>query len=448
MKLMPSSRDVAFSRTQHSNDNNIPPPEIQVSKIGDMKHSWKNEDTTVLKSILLPRAGSHEDIAQDDLLGDIWLPPRLPIADEIRTLEYGVLFCGVGSISYAKTQMVPMISHLRDNLGIPDAHERSSLRKEGIYNEKSKMGFALVTTKEFVDGPLKDLTGFFDAVYMIEDLPPYPHNWQTQTTLTDAEKGTIKGIKVHVMSSAPFDRTIMLDFDSFPCHTRFAEPLLEAFNKGDADIAFTDRSPRTMANIPDNRHFLAEHNSAIVMLNMTSTRTRVLLALYIQAFHRASSEAGGGKKQRDQPSLMVAMQAMAKTFHPQGKLALSEVPNDSVREVIEQYKLGYIRHVDFDTSLVCQKRTSKNVCSVDSSCAIAHKAPSLFKTRATTTKESPQKKVMEVGSEQNTTLTKTSESDDNAERNFESCLRPRSRNMNSTTLRPPCEFQLTFRAPD
>ena len=87
---MPSSRDVAFTQTQLRNDNKNPPPEIQVSKIGgDMKHSWKNEDTKVLKSISLPRAGSKENIAQDDLLGDIWLPPRLPIADEIRTLEYG-----------------------------------------------------------------------------------------------------------------------------------------------------------------------------------------------------------------------------------------------------------------------------------------------------------------------------------------------------------------------
>jgi hypothetical protein len=341
--------------------------------------SWKNEYTKVLKSISLPQAGSKEDISQDDLLGDIWLPPRLPISDEIRTLEYGVLFCGVGSISYAKTQMVPMISHLRDNLGIPDAHERSSLRKKGIYNEKSKMGFALVTTRSLSTGPLKDLTGFFDAVNMVEDLPPYPHDWQTQTTLTAAKKRTIKGIKVHAMSSAPFDRTLMLDFDSFPCHTRFAEPLLEAFNKGDADIGFTN-VVNSMANIPDNRHFLAEHNSAIVMLNMTSTRTRVLLALYIQAFHRASSEAAaGGENQRDQPSLMVALQATAETFHPQGQLALFEVPNDSVREVIEQYKLGYIRHVDFDTSLVCRKKTSKvQDCSVDSSCVIAHKAPSLF----------------------------------------------------------------------
>ena len=33
-----------------------------------------------------------------------------------------------------------------------------------------------------------------------------------------------------------------------------------------------------------------------------------------------------------------------------------------------------------------------------------------------------------------------SESDDNAERNIESCLRPRSRHMNAAPLRPPCEF--------
>jgi hypothetical protein len=290
--------------------------------------------------------------------------------------------------------MIPMIFHLRDTLGIPDAHERSSLRKKGIYDGESNMGFALVTTKAFVDGPLQDLTAVFDAVYLVEDLPPYTHKWQTQTTALTVNKAT----KVHAMASAPFDTTLMLDFDSFPCQTRFAEPLLETFNKGEADTGLTNVIDR-MQYLTDSRHFLVEHNSAVVVLNMTSLRTRVLLALYIQAFHWESEE-GGVKVQRDQPSLMVAMQSMAEGFHPHGEI-LPEVPNDSVREVMEHYHLGYLHHVDFNPSLVCRPKTGKSVCSVDSPCLIAHKAKHLFSNAR---KENmPKKKMKNADLESNMT---------------------------------------------
>jgi len=49
---------------------------------------------------------------------------------------------------------------------------------------------------------------------------------------------------------------------------------------------------------------------------------------------------------------MVATQAMVDGFHPLGEL-LPEVPNVSVREVIEHYNLDFIHHVDFNASLVC-----------------------------------------------------------------------------------------------
>ena len=128
-----------------------------------------------------------------------------------------------GAIGYAEKQVVPMIRHLIDNLGIlPDAKERAALRKRGTYSGGSKQGFALVTAREFVDGPLKDLVAFFDAVYLAEeDLPAYPFDWQKETR----SGAMIKATKVHVMASAPFDTTIMLDFDSFPCHPDFALPL-------------------------------------------------------------------------------------------------------------------------------------------------------------------------------------------------------------------------------
>ena len=114
----------------------------------------------------------------------------------------------------------------------------------------------------------------------------------------------IKATKVHVMASAPFDKTIMLDLDSFPCHSGFALPLLEAF--GTSDIGFTNVVD-DMASVRDSRHFLGEHNSALVVLNMKSTRTRMLMALYIQAYHKASEMKKTGR-QRDQPSLLIARQ--------------------------------------------------------------------------------------------------------------------------------------------
>ena len=162
-----------------------------------------------------------------------------------------------------------------------------------------------------MDGPLKDFLAFFDAVYLDEDLPAYPFDWQKKTR----SGSMIKATKVHVMSSAPFDKTIMLDFDSFPCHSDFALPLLEAF--GSADIGFTNIVDQ-MASVRDSRHFLGEHNSALVVLNMKSTRTRVLMALYIQAFHRAGEMKMLKKKtgqQRDQPSLMIAMQGKKRQVH-------------------------------------------------------------------------------------------------------------------------------------
>lgn len=275
-------------------------------------------------------------------------------------------------IGFAKTQVIPMIRHLHENLGIPDAQGRAAQREKGVHL-KSRQGFALVTTRQFVEGPLKDWVSFFDAIYLTEDLPAYPFDWQS-VTKSDA---IIKATKVHVMASSPFDTTIMMDLDSFPCQHDFALPLLAAL--GESDIGFRN-IVEEMEVVKDSRHFLGEHNSAVVVLNMRSIRTRMLLALYIQAYHR-TGEMGNSKtkRQRDQPSLLVAMQAMAEEFTPKdGRPA--EIPNDSVRAVIDRHNLGFIQHVDFDFSLVCPGKTS--TCGQSSSCVISHKDPGLYKTKA------------------------------------------------------------------
>jgi len=336
-----------------------------MAKITKFKQ-WGRQHTKVLKSITLPLwLDAPKDASDDDRLGDIWLPPRLQIDDEIRALEYGVLFCAIGDIGFAKTQVVPLIRHLHENLGIPDAQGRA-------VHLKSRQGFALVTTRQFVEGPLKDWVSFFDAIYLTEDLPAYPFDWQSMTK-SDA---ILKATKVHVMASSPFDTTIMMDLDSFPCQHDFALPLLAAL--GESDIALRN-IVEEMEVVKDSRHFLGEHNSAVVVLNMKSIRTRMLLALYVQAYHR-TSELGNRKtkRQRDQPSLLVAMQSMAEEFTPSdGRPA--EIPNDSVRAVIDRHELGFIQHVDFDFSLVC---SGGNACGQNSSCVISHKDPGLYTTEA------------------------------------------------------------------
>lgn len=239
---------------------------------------WGSQHTKVLKSITLPRwiDAPKEASEENDRLGNVWLPPRLQIASDIQTLKYGVLFCAIGKKTFAKEQVVPMIRHLHENLGIPDAQGRAKLRDEGVLSLESDQGFALVTTRQFVEGPLKYWVSFFDAIFLTEDLPAYPFDWQNKTSPMNSAK--IKATKVHVMSSSPFDTTIMLDLDSFPCTKGFALPLLEAFQNSDSDIGFTNIVDE-MEGVTDSRHFLGEHNSAVVVLNMKSIRTRLLMAL-------------------------------------------------------------------------------------------------------------------------------------------------------------------------
>jgi hypothetical protein len=69
---------------------------------------WLPEFTGILRNIKVPR---WKDAPNEDRLGkDVWLPPRLPIADDLRTLEYGILFCGVGGDKYAKKQIVIVLT--------------------------------------------------------------------------------------------------------------------------------------------------------------------------------------------------------------------------------------------------------------------------------------------------------------------------------------------------
>ena len=75
---------------------------------------------------------------------------------------------------------------------------------------------------------------------------------------------------------------------------------------------------------------------------------------------------------------------MAKEFQPRDDQQ-PEIPNENVRKVIDRHKLGFIRHVDFDSSLVCRHKTTgwnNVICSPDSSCVIAHKDAELYRSKS------------------------------------------------------------------
>lgn len=102
---------------------------------------------------------------------------------------------------------------------------------------------------------------------------------------------------------------------------------------------------------------------------MKSLRTRILMGLYVQAFHELSQQDVKGTM-KDQPSLMLALRAMSFT-------ATSESPWAS--EMLQQLNLGPIQHVDWNQTMFCRARTMKashNHCGTGSSCIVSHKPSS------------------------------------------------------------------------
>lgn len=106
---------------------------------------------------------------------------------------------------------------------------------------------------------------------------------------------------------------------------------------------------------------------------MTSTRTRVLLGLYIQAFHSLASTVESGpltvpmeleRYQRDQPSFRIALLAMLKH---------SETTEYSNKMVQELSQLESLQHVDLPFEAFCRGKTTPNSFPLKS-CLFAHKA--------------------------------------------------------------------------
>ena len=287
---------------------------------------WQETHSEILRNLRLPTTAS----------GDILLPDKLSLPNDLaRTLEKGVLFAGTGKIRFCEEEMLPSINHLRHVIGIPDAVERARCRAENPTSVGCDTGFVLVASQDFIDGPLRDVLQFFDVVLTPEDLPNnnYPiaalamnddtkehtNNNSTKDWLLRLRKKQrrmvyTKAVKVHAMAASPFNVTLMLDFDARPCRADFVDELIQHLNG--SDIAMTNKYDQ-MYNVTGDPHYLGQHNSAVMVLNMESVRTRILLSLYIQAFHYNSVKGWNGM---DQPSLMVALRAISEPNHENGPL--------------------------------------------------------------------------------------------------------------------------------
>jgi hypothetical protein len=167
------------------------------------------------------------------------------------------------------------------------------------------------------------------------------------------------------MSASPFDVTVMIDFDLYPCRPDFVNPLAKLLNG--SDIALTNTKWNEMVAIQDYRHWLGEHNSALVVLNMEmSVRARILMGLYVEAFHGMHNKSIQ-EHQMDQPALMVAMRAMADPS-PGGPY------NQWDTNLRKQHELDSLDHVDLSSSMVCRRNTRKeNGCGEGSTCLVSHK---------------------------------------------------------------------------
>jgi len=151
----------------------------------------------------------------------------------------------------------------------------------------------------------------------------------------------VKAFKIRSIASAPWAITIFLDVDTQPCMPTFAGLLMRAL--GRADVAFSQHSS---ARFGDKT---VRHNSACMVMNMTSPRTRKLLRQWELAYFAVRTPL----PTTDQPALSQALQAMLKPEPP------------------------LLNHVDISPQLCCRflARVEASDCSKDvpRPCALVHK---------------------------------------------------------------------------
>ena len=85
--------------------------------------------------------------------------------------------------------------------------------------------------------------------------------------------------KLFNMSFAPFDTTVMLNFEIFTCQQDFIPMILMIFNN--YDVGFTN-VVEAMGSGTESQKFMNDHNMEVVILNMIIIQTGILMALCIQ----------------------------------------------------------------------------------------------------------------------------------------------------------------------
>jgi hypothetical protein len=436
---------------------------------------WTAQHSKVLELILGQRLNSismnnnNNNNSNNNTPNEELFPPRLPLPTKhdpsllssssppsldddnhnstLDPLTHGVFFAGTGDIGFVERRIVPALQHLIHGLKIPRAKERAKLRHEHRRRRRrqthqsstnsttatttttttttsqqkkawtvANTGFALLASRDFQTSPLLEpMLDFFDVIYDPDvDLPDWPKQWRQSLHIIGKPqrlRGHAKAVKVHAMASSPFDVTVFMDFDNFPCRADFMEPLLELLlllsnkhNNNDdddgnyyySDIALSNKYVE-MNSIPKTleQHWMAEHNTAMVVLNMTSTTaTRNLLGLYVKAFHALWElhPADARVPPRDQPAFMIALMALRRLHHQQKRNEQATTTTTTTATAIttkqeeeSSSNTMFLNHVDIPHDVFCRRLTTPEgqpvVCGGASPCLLAHKPDRIVKGR-------------------------------------------------------------------
>ena len=229
----------------------------------------------------------------------------------------GVLLVAAGTPLFVQSQVLPAIEHLSSILGIPDSAHRINTRGQPLW--------ALSTEPHLCDGPLLGVLPFFDHVTIApSQMVPsasnpslHPSGYQSLRLVEEREdpalRNWVKAVKLQSILFAPYDVTIYLDFDTKPCRPDFALMLLQAL--GSADVALTnvkdggsgaDSIKHWIKRGASGKETTNLHNSACVVFNLSSGRTRTLLEKWRDTFFASDPPAT-----LDQPALGEALYTMA-----------------------------------------------------------------------------------------------------------------------------------------
>ena len=332
-------------------------------------------------------------------------PPRLKLPPQhdpslqnaTDPLTFGVFFAGTGDIGFIERRIVPALQHLVRELKIPRAKERKKLRRQNqrniknippkpLYDEAAmNTGYALLISSEFRASPtLQPYLNFFDVIYdPDQDLPDWPINWRMRLQSGNEQnlRGHSKAVKVHAMASSPFDISVFMDFDTFPCRTNSVGELLQLAKN--ADMAVSNKYIE-MDAIPTSLedHWMSEHNTALVVLNMMSNKMRTGLGLYVNAFHQLWEIHPPNARipPRDQPAFMIALRALRQLLQQTTTFVDNTKTTDAATTQM------FLNHVDLPHNVFCRQRTNPKgqpmVCGgKESPCLFAHKPDQIVKRR-------------------------------------------------------------------